>query len=368
MSLFLPILPLKMSHLFSPLKIRSLELKNRIVTSPMCEYSSVDGFANDWHLVHLGTRAIGGAALVFTEAIAVSAEGRITFADLGIWKDAHIDKLKEITDFISSNGSIPGTQLAHAGRKASFYEPWNGGTQIASDQQNGWKALAPSPVPFTAGTEAPLELDQQGIDKIKEDFKQAARRALLAGFKVIELHGAHGYLINSFLSPLSNLRTDTYGGSFTNRIRFLLELLSAVQEVWPSDLPVFVRISASEWLDGGWSADDSVALARILKEKGVDLIDCSSGGNMPDVKIPLKPGYQVEFSEKVRKESGIATGAVGLITEAEQADQIIQTGQADLVFLARELLRDPYFPLRAAHVLGQEVKWPKQYERAHWRK
>lgn len=334
----------------------------------MCEYSSQDGFANDWHLVHLGTRAIGGAALVFTEAIAVSPEGRITFADLGIWKDAHIEKLKEITAFISSNGSIPGTQLAHAGRKSSFREPWNGGTQIPSDQENGWKALAPSPVPFTAGTEAPLALDQQGIDTIKEEFKQAARRALAAGFKVIELHGAHGYLINGFLSPLSNLREDSYGGSFSNRIRFLLEVVTAVQEEWPSELPLFVRISASEWLDGGWSVDDSVTLAKLLKEKGVDLIDCSSGGNMPDVKIPLKPGYQVEFAEKVRNEAGIPTGAVGLITEAEQADLIIQSGQADLVFLARQLLRDPYFPLRAAHTLGHEVSWPKQYERAHWRK
>lgn len=355
-----------MSHLFSPLKIKSIEFKNRIVVSPMCEYSSIDGFANDWHLVHLGSRAIGGAALVITEATAVSAEGRISPGDLGIWKDEHIEKLKQITDFIHHHGVVAGVQLAHAGRKASHDAPWNGGKQIASDKENGWKALAPSAVPFTENEEPPVELDKAGIEKVKADFKAAASRAIKAGFKVIELHAAHGYLLHEFYSPLSNHRTDEYGGSFENRIRLLLEVTATVKEVWPAEYPLFVRISSTDWTEGGWTADDSVALARILKEKGIDLIDCSSGGNAANAKIPLKPGYQVEFAEKIRKETGILTGAVGLITEAVQADEIIQNGQADVVLLARELLRDPYFPLRAAHQLGHQITWPVQYERAKW--
>ncbi|MDB5022283.1 MAG: namA [Mucilaginibacter sp.] len=355
-----------MPHLFSPLKIKSVEFKNRIVVSPMCEYSSVDGFANDWHLVHLGSRAVGGAALVITEATAVSAEGRISPSDLGIWKDEQIEKLKQITEFIHEHGSIAGIQLAHAGRKASHDVPWNGGRQIPSDKQNGWKALAPSAIPFTENDEAPAELDASGIEKVKTDFKAAASRALKAGFKVIELHGAHGYLLNEFYSPLSNHRTDQYGGSFENRIRLLLEVTASVKEVWPDEYPLFVRISATDWMEGGWTADDSAALAKVLKIKGVDLIDCSSGGNVANVKIPLKPGYQVEFAKKIRKETGILTGAVGLITEAVQADEIIQSGQADVVLLAREMLRDPYFPLHGAHRLGQEVKWPSQYERAKY--
>jgi 2,4-dienoyl-CoA reductase-like NADH-dependent reductase (Old Yellow Enzyme family) len=355
-----------MPHLFSPIKIRSIEFKNRLVVSPMCEYSSEDGFANDWHLVHLGSRTIGGAALVITEASAVSPEGRISPGDLGIYKDEHIAKLKQITDFIHGHGAVAGIQLAHAGRKASHVIPWMGGKQIPSDQPGGWKTVAPSAVSFTENEEAPIALDKAGIEKIKTDFKAATLRAIAAGFDVIELHGAHGYLINEFLSPISNHRTDEYGGSFENRIRLLLEITETVRSVWPEENPLFVRISASEWVEGGWTADDSVALAKILIGKGVDLVDCSSGGNVSYAKIPLKPGYQVEFAEKVKKESGILTGAVGLITEAVQADTIIQQGQADFVIMARELLRDPYFPLRAAHELGHEVKWPVQYERAKW--
>jgi 2,4-dienoyl-CoA reductase-like NADH-dependent reductase (Old Yellow Enzyme family) len=353
-----------MPHLFSPLQIKNIEFKNRIAVSPMCEYSSEDGFANDWHLVHLGSRAIGGAALVITEAAAVSPEGRITYADLGIYKDEHIPKLKEIIDFIHEHGAVAGIQLAHAGRKASHERPWDGGAQIPSNQQNGWHALAPSAVAFNEKEGAPLALDKAGIEKVKADFKAATLRSIKAGFKVIEIHAAHGYLLHEFYSPLSNQRTDEYGGSFDNRIRLLLEVIESVQEVWPATNPLFVRISSTDWTEGGWTADDSVALATILKDKGVDLVDCSSGGNIL-VPIPLKPGYQVEFAEAVSK-TGILTGAVGLITESKQADDIIQTGQADMVIMARELLRDPYFPLRAAHELGHEVKWPVQYERAKW--
>jgi 2,4-dienoyl-CoA reductase-like NADH-dependent reductase (Old Yellow Enzyme family) len=354
-----------MTHLFSPLKIKNIELKNRIAVSPMCEYSSTDGFANDWHLVHLGSRAVGGAALIITEATAVSAEGRISPGDLGIWKDEHIDKLKEIAGFIHEHGAVAGVQLAHAGRKASHNIPWEGGKQISSDKENGWKSFAPSAVAFTPEEEAPVELNKAGIEKVKADFKAAAARVLKAGFKVIEIHAAHGYLLHEFYSPLSNHRTDEYGGSFENRIRLLLEVVSSVKETWPAENPLFVRISSSDWTEGGWTADDSAALAKVLKDAGVDLVDCSSGGNAL-AEIPLKPGYQVGFAEKVRKEAGILTGAVGLITEAVQADEIIQNGQADIVLLAREMLRDPYFPLRAANELGQEIKWPVQYERAKW--
>jgi 2,4-dienoyl-CoA reductase-like NADH-dependent reductase (Old Yellow Enzyme family) len=355
-----------MPHLFSPLKIKNIELKNRLMVSPMCEYSSEDGFANDWHLVHLGSRAVGGAALVMTEATAVSAEGRITAGDLGIYKDEHIAKLKQITDFIHLHGAVAGMQLAHAGRKASHVEPWNGGRQIPTDSPGGWTTLAPSAIAFTEQEEPPLELDKAGIEKVKADFKTAAIRAIAAGFKVIELHGAHGYLLHEFLSPLSNFRTDEYGGPFENRIRLLLEIIEAVQQVWPKENPLFVRISASDWTEGGWNADDSVALAKILKDKGVDLVDCSSGGNVPHAKIPVGPGYQVEFAEWIRKETGVLTGAVGMITGVKQADDIIQHGQADLVIMARQLLRDPYFPLRAAHELGHDVIWPVQYVRAKW--
>lgn len=355
-----------MPHLFSPLKIKSIEFKNRIVVSPMCEYSSVDGFANNWHLVHLGARAVGGAALIITEATAVSPEGRISPADLGIWKDEHIAKLKEITTFIEEHGAVAGVQLAHAGRKASHAEPWNGGKQILPSEEHGWEAVAPSALAFSRSETAPLELDKAGIAKVIADFKAAAIRSLAAGFKVIELHGAHGYLINEFLSPHSNTRTDEYGGSFENRSRFLLEVIDAVNEVWPAGLPLFVRLSTTEWTEGAWTIDDSIALAKILKDKGVDLVDSSTGGNVAGAQIPLKPGYQVEFAEAIKKHTDILTGAVGLITEAKQADEIIRTGQADMVMMAREFLRDPHFPLRAAHELGQEVKWPVQYERAKW--
>ena len=354
-----------MTHLFSPLPIKNTTLKNRIVVSPMCEYSSVDGFANNWHLVHLGAFATGGAGLIITEASAVSPEGRITHADLGIYSDEHITKLKEITDFIHEQGAAAGIQLAHAGRKASHQRPWDGGKQIPSDQPNGWKTLAPSALPFTDAEEAPIALDKAGIEKVKADFKAATQRAILAGFDVVEIHAAHGYLVHQFLSPLSNQRTDEYGGAFENRIRFLLEIIESVKSVWPTESPLFVRISASDWTEVGWTVNDSVALAEILKDKGVDLVDCSSGGNVATAKIPLKPGYQVEFSEAVRQ-TGILTGAVGLITTAGQANELIENDRADLVFLAREMLRDPHFALRAAHQLGKEVKWPLQYERAKW--
>ncbi|GAB3326100.1 NADH:flavin oxidoreductase/NADH oxidase [Larkinella ripae] len=353
-----------MPDLFSPLTIRSIQFKNRIAVSPMCQYSSEDGFANDWHLVHLGSRAVGGAALVMTEAIAVSPEGRISPDDLGIWKDEHLPFLKRITAFIEAQGAVPGTQLAHAGRKASHNRPWDGGKAIAPDDERGWQTVAPSPVPFSPAEPEPLELSAEGLEKVIADFVAAAGRALAAGFKVIELHAAHGYLIHEFLSPLSNQRTDQYGGSFENRTRFLLELLERVQTVWPKEYPLFVRISATDWTEGGWTADDAVALSAILKEKGVDLIDCSSGGNVAGARIPLSPGYQVPFAEKVKKETGMLTGAVGLITTAEQASEIIASGQADLVLLARELLRDPYFPLHAAQQLGAETAWPAQYLRA----
>lgn len=355
-----------MTNLFSPLQIKNIELKNRIVVSPMCEYSSEDGFANNWHLVHLGSRAVGGAALVLTEAIAVSPEGRITYADLGIWKDEHIEKLKEIGDFVHQQGAHFGFQLAHAGRKASHQRPWDGGRQIASGQPNGWVTVAPSALPFTDAEEAPVALDKAGIQKVLADFKSATQRASNAGADVIEIHAAHGYLLHQFYSPLSNQRTDEYGGSFENRTRLLVEVVEAVQEVWPAGKPLFVRISATDWTEGGWTIEDSVKLAQLLKDKGVDLIDTSSGGNVAHAKIPLKAGYQVEFAAEVKKQTGILTGAVGLITEPQHAEQILADGEADVIFLARQLLRDPHFPLRAAHELGEPVKWPVQYERAKW--
>jgi 2,4-dienoyl-CoA reductase-like NADH-dependent reductase (Old Yellow Enzyme family) len=356
-----------MAHLFSDITIKGITLKNRITVSPMCEYSSEDGFANDWHLVHLGAMATGGAGLIITEAAAVSPEGRITYADLGLWKDEHIDKLKQITAFIEQQGCIAGIQLAHAGRKASHDTPWSGGKQFASAHENGWVTVAPSALPFTDGEELPVALDKAGIEKVKADFRATTLRAIEAGFKVAEIHAAHGYLLHQFYSPLSNHRTDEYGGSFENRIRLLLEVTDVVKEVWPAEYPLFVRISATDWTEGGWTIDDSVKMAAILKEKGVDLIDCSSGGNVPHATIPSKPNYQVPFAEQVKKEAGILTGAVGLITEPEQANHIIESGQADLVLLAREMLRDPHFALRAAHQLGHEVQWPPQYERAQWR-
>ncbi len=356
-----------MANLFSNITIKGVDLKNRITVSPMCEYSSQDGFANDWHLVHLGSMATGGVGLIITEATAVSPEGRITYADLGLWKDEHIDKLKQITGFIEQQGCVAGIQLAHAGRKASHEVPWKGGKQFTADHNNGWETVAPSALAFTDGEQPPIALDKAGIEKVKADFKATTLRAVEAGFKVAEIHAAHGYLLHQFYSPLSNQRADEYGGSFENRIRLLLEVTDVVKEAWPADYPLFVRISATDWTESGWTIEDSVKLAAVLKEKGVDLIDCSSGGNVPHAKIPSNPGYQVPFAAQIKKETGIFTGAVGLITTADQANQIVETGQADLILMAREMLRDPHFALRAAHELGQDVQWPLQYERAQWR-
>jgi len=352
-----------MADLFSPLRIKNIELKNRIIVSPMCQYSSEDGFANDWHLVHLGSRAVGGAALVLTEATAVSPEGRISPNDLGVWKDEHISFLSRITDFITKQGSIPGIQLAHAGRKSSQLPPWEG-SKALTKEQGAWQTYAPSAIAFKEGEPVPKELSIDEIKKITGYFRDAAVRAKKAGFKVIELHGAHGYLIHEFLSPFSNKRTDAYGGSFENRVRFLLEIIESVREVWTEENPLFLRISATDWKEGGWSEDDSIKLAQLLKTKTIDLIDCSTGGNVADVKIPVKPLYQVGFSESVKKSTDILTGAVGLITTSQEANSIIEENKADVVLLARELLRDPYFPLRAATELGKDTHWPIQYERA----
>ncbi len=356
-----------MSLLFSPLQIKNITLKNRIVVSPMCQYSAIDGFANNWHLVHLGSRAIGGAGLVIMEATGVSPEARISIGDLGIWKDEHIEKLKEITNFIHENGSIAGIQLAHAGRKASFDIPWENPLQL-DKEHGGWDTLSASNELFNPTDKTPIALNIAGIEKVKNDFKLATVRAIKAGFKVVEIHAAHGYLQHQFLSPLSNKRTDQYGGSFENRIRLLLETVESVQAVWPIENPLFVRISATDWAEGGWNEEESIRLSALLKEKGVDVVDTSSGGLTLAQQIPLKPGYQVEFAAAIKKETGITTGAVGLITTAKQAEEILQNGEADLIFLARELLRDPYFPLHAATELGEDVKWPAQYERAKPRK
>lgn len=337
------------------------------MVSPMCQYSAEDGFANDWHLVHLGSRAVGGAALIIQEATSVSPEGRISPQDLGIWSDDHIPFLKRINDFIHKNGSLSGIQLAHAGRKASFDVPWKGSKQL-TNKDIGWKTVAPSAIPYNEGDEAPEALTSEGMEKIKSDFVAATKRSIAAGYQVIEIHAAHGYLFHQFLSPLSNQRTDEYGGSFENRIRLLLEVLTAVKSVWPAENALFVRISATDWAEGGWSPEESVKLAAVLKDQQVDLVDCSSGGNVPYQQIPVFPGYQVQFAEQIKKEAGILTGAVGLITEAPQAEAILQEGKADLIFIARELLRDAYFPLHAAHELNDEIKWPEQYDRAKPRK
>ena len=351
-----------MAKLFSPLNIKNITLKNRIVVSPMCQYSATDGFTNDWHLVHLGTRAAGGSGLVFMEATAVSPEGRISPGDTGIWKDEHIERLRRIVDFIHLQGAVAGIQLAHAGRKASTAVPWDNGKQLDL-AHGGWNTVAPSDLPFYPEDRPPEPLGKEGINKIVSDFKNATLRAMNAGFDVVEIHSAHGYLLHEFLSPLSNRRSDEYGGSFENRTRMLQEVTGAVKSVWPAENPLFVRISSTDWTEGGWSIEESVKLAGILKEKGVDFIDCSSGGNVHNARIPVGPGYQVQFSEAIRK-TGILTGAVGMITTAVQAESILQEDKADLVFLARELLRNPYFPLRAAHELGVDVTWPAQYTRA----
>jgi 2,4-dienoyl-CoA reductase-like NADH-dependent reductase (Old Yellow Enzyme family) len=352
-----------MPDLFSALTIRGVTLRNRIAVSPMCEYSSDDGFANDWHLVHLGSRAVGGAGLVMTEASAVEPVGRISPADLGVWKDAHIEMLARITRFIREQGAAPGIQLAHAGRKASTQVPWEGGAVIP-ESAGGWEPVAPSAIPFRAEDPAPAELSKPEIRAIIQAFAAAARRAVTAGFQVVEIHAAHGYLINSFLSPLANRRTDEYGGGFDGRIRFALEVAEAVRHAWPDSLPLFMRISAVDWMEGGWRIEDSVELARRVLPLGVDLIDCSSGGVAPHAKIPVGPAYQTPFAERIRRESGILTGAVGMITEPHQADEIIRQGRADIVSLAREFLRDPYWPLHSGAALGAAAEIPKQYARA----
>jgi 2,4-dienoyl-CoA reductase-like NADH-dependent reductase (Old Yellow Enzyme family) len=352
------------TSLFSPLSIRGLTLRNRIAVSPMCQYSCEDGFATDWHLVHLGSRAVGGAALVIAEATAVEVRGRISPGDLGIWKDEHIAPLSRIAQFVRSQGAIPGIQLAHAGRKASSNVPWEQHGALIPENAGGWRPVAPSPIPFYAQDPPPLDLIQADIDGIVAAFAAAARRALAAGFQVVEIHGAHGYLIHEFLSPLSNRRTDEYGGSLDHRLRFALDVTRAVRAVWPESLPLFIRISASDWIEGGWTIDDSVELASRVKTLGVDLVDCSSGGLAPGAKITLGPGYQVPFAARIRRDTGIRTGAVGLITDPKQADGIIRTGEADLVLLAREFLRDPYWPLHAARSLNIALDPPIQYKRA----
>lgn len=329
----------------------------------MCEYSGSDGFANDWHLVHLGSRAVGGSGLVLTEAIAVSPEGRITRGDLGLWKEEHIDFLNRIVRFLELQGAVPGIQLAHAGRKASCHVPWKGGRALTVEE-GAWQTVAPSAIPFHESDPLPWEMSKEDINQLINDFASAAERASRAGFKIIELHAAHGYLLNEFLSPLSNHRNDEYGGSFENRIRIVVELAEAVRKLWDESRPLFIRISATDWVERGWTIDDSVQLSSILKTKGVDLIDCSSGGNSPLQKIPLGPMYQTGFAEKIKKEAGIFTGAVGLITTAQEAESILQEQKADLILLARQLLRDPYFPLHAARELGVDISWPVQYLRA----
>jgi len=353
-----------MAHLFDPLTIRDFSFSNRVFVSPMCEYSSTDGFASEWHFVHLGSRAVGGAALVLTEATAVLADGRISPQDLGIWKDDHIEPLARITRFINSQGAVAGMQLAHAGRKASTYRPWDGQGALP-ESAGGWKnVVAPSALRFADHYPMPHALSLDGIGEIVAAFVAAAYRAWEAGFRVIEIHAAHGYLLHEFLSPLSNHRSDAYGGSFENRTRIVREIVSAVRSAWPERAPLFVRISATDWVDGGWDIEQSVELARQLKTLGVDLMDCSSGGNVARAKIPLGPGYQTRFADQIRREAGIMTGAVGMITSPEQAEHIVATGQADAVIIAREFLRDPYWPLRAARELGQTIAWPVQYLRA----
>jgi len=349
--------------LFTPFTLRSVSLRNRIVIAPMCEYSATDGLPNDWHFVHLGSRAVGGAGLLITEATAISPEGRISAGDVGLWNEAQQKAWQPIIAFIKAQGAAAGVQLAHAGRKASVTRPWEGGGPLAADA-GAWQTVAPSALPFDTDWHVPQALDRQGIAKVVADFRAAAERALATGFQLIELHGAHGYLLHQFLSPLSNQRTDEYGGSFENRTRLVREVITAVREVWPEHLPLWLRVSATDWSDGGWDIEQTVQLAREVKSMGVDLVDVSSGGLIPHVKIPLSPGYQVPFAARVRHDAGIATGAVGLITESTHAARIIDEGAADVVLIARESLRDPYFPRRAAQELGVTITAPEQYQRA----
>ena len=352
-----------MPTLLDELPLRGLTLRNRIIVSPMCQYSSRDGFATDWHLVHLGSRAVGGAAVVFTEATAVAAEGRISPEDLGIWNDAHVEPLARIVRFVHGQGSHAGMQLAHAGRKASTYRPWASATGSVPPAAGGWAAVAPSATAFE-GYAVPRALSESGIRDVVRSFAEAARRAREAGFGIVEVHAAHGYLLHQFLSPLSNLRDDRYGGSFENRTRLVREVVEAVRREWPERLPLFMRVSATDWVEGGWDVEQTVELARQVRELGVDLVDCSSGGLVAHAKIPVAPGYHVPFAERVRREAGLPTGAVGLITTAAQADEIVRSGRADAVLLARQMLRDPYWPLHAAAELGRGDTWPAQYLRA----
>ena len=352
-----------MPHLFEPLRLRGVTFANRIGVSPMCQYSSVDGFANDWHFAHLASRAVGGAGLVFTEAAGVTPEGRISPEDLGVWSEKHFEPLERITRFVTQQGAVPGIQLAHAGRKASTFRPWSGAGKVTPDK-GGWQALGPSAKPFADDFPMPKELTVAEIAEVTEAFVTAAKRAVDAGFRVIEIHAAHGYLFHEFLSPFSNQRTDRYGGSFENRSRFLRDSVAAARKALPDSVVLFVRISCTDWTEGGWDIEQSVQLAKQLKALGVDVIDASSGGNVKDAKIPIGAGYQTPFAERIRREAGIATAAVGLITGAAQADQIIRSGQADIALLARELLRDPYWPLHAAEELGIKASWPAQYLRA----
>jgi 2,4-dienoyl-CoA reductase-like NADH-dependent reductase (Old Yellow Enzyme family) len=352
-----------MSRLFSPYTLRSVTFRNRIFVSPMCQYSSQDGMPNEWHMVHLGSRAVGGAGLVIVEASGVSPEGRITDWDSGIWSEAHADAFRPIVEFIHAQGSVAGMQIAHAGRKASTAQPWNGGAPI-TEGPHAWTPLAPSAIQFRDGDPVPHALTVEGIDEVVEQFVRAARLSLRAGFKVLEIHAAHGYLLHEFLSPLCNARDDEYGGSLENRMRLPLRVAKEVRAVWPDELPLFVRVSATDWAEGGWALEQSIELAVHLRELGVDLIDCSSGGAVPYAKVAVGPGYQVPFARAIRERAGIATGAVGMITTAQQAEEIVRDSAADAVLLARQLLRDPYFPLHAAKELGVDVEWPVQYARA----
>jgi 2,4-dienoyl-CoA reductase-like NADH-dependent reductase (Old Yellow Enzyme family) len=354
---------LSQPHLFAPLTIRGITIPNRIGVSPMCQYSGPDGFVTDWHFVHYGSRAVGGAGLVLSEAAAVSPEGRISPSDLGIWDDRHVQGLQHIAAFIREQGAIAGIQLAHAGRKAGTAPPWQGGRPIPRED-GGWQPVAPSALAFDAASPVPTALDEDGILGIVQAFRQAAARARAAGFQVVEVHAGHGYLLHQFLSPLSNHRLDEYGGPYDNRVRLLKQVCRGIREEWPPTLPLFVRVSSTDWVDGGWRLEDAVALAHHLSDYGVDLIDCSSGGIAPGIAVPAGPGYQIPFSHRIKDTLPMLTAAVGLITSPAQADQIIRNDQADVVLLARELLRDPYWPLHAAKALGHDAPWPKQYLRA----
>lgn len=352
-----------MATLFSPFSIKGVTLRNRLVVSPMCQYSSEDGFANNWHLVHLGSRAVGGAGMIIVEATGISPEARISPQDLGIWRDEHMDKLREITSFMKANGAVPAIQLAHAGRKASTKVPWKGRDMVRFED-GGWQTVAPSAIPYSDHYPQPVALDLAGINKVVADFRTAAQRAIQAGFEVIEIHASHGYLLHQFLSPLTNHRTDAYGGNLQQRARIVLDVIAAVKEVIPAITPLFVRIPGTDWADGGFTPDDAVVVAKLLKAAGVDLLDVTSGGLVANQHITVGPAYQLPFATKIKKEVDILVSTVGMITDAEQAESILLAGKADLIMMAREFLRNPYFPLKAAHVLGAEILWPVQYERA----